>query len=83
MAGNTPGERTVAEEIVLDFNRFVGKQCDDSVAYAVCYVISAAEQHDLRLQVSSDDEAKVYLNGKEVYKYSRSRSRTSWIPAVR
>jgi WD40 repeat protein len=62
-----------AEASVLDFNRLVGKLCDRSVAYAVCYVNSQAERNDLLLQVGSDDEAKVYLNGQEVYKYTRER----------
>jgi hypothetical protein len=62
------------QEPILDFNRFVGKMSEHSVAYAVCYVISAAERHDLFLQVGSDDHAKVYLNGQEIYKYSRDRS---------
>jgi hypothetical protein len=56
-----------AEEPILDFNRLVGKQSDYCVAYAVCYVISAAERSDLLLHVGSDDQAKVYLNGEEVY----------------
>jgi hypothetical protein len=58
---------------ILDFNRFVGGQSDHCVAYAVCYVISGAERHGLRLQVGSDDQAKVYLNGREVYKYTELR----------
>jgi len=58
---------------VLDFNGFVGKGCRNSVAYAACYVISPTARHDLWLQVGSDDEAKVYLNGQEVYKYTRVR----------
>jgi WD40 repeat protein len=56
-----------AEEPVLDFNHFVGRRSDHSVAYAVCYVMSAAERNDLLLQVGSDDMAKVYLNGRVVY----------------
>jgi WD40 repeat protein/serine/threonine protein kinase len=62
-----------AHEPVLDFNRLVGKLSENSVAYAVCYVISAAERNDVLLQVGSDDQAKVYLNGQEVYKYTRVR----------
>jgi hypothetical protein len=61
------------QEPVLDFNRFVGKLCNHCAAYAVCYVISETERHALLLQVGSDDQAKVYLNGKEVYKYSLGR----------
>jgi WD40 repeat protein/serine/threonine protein kinase len=61
-------------EPVLDFNRFVGKLSPNSVAYAVCYVMSEAERHDLLLQVGSDDQAKVYLNEQEIYKCIRWRS---------
>jgi hypothetical protein len=59
------------KEPILDFNRFVGKGRNDCVAYAVCYVSSAVEWKDLLLQVGSDDHAKVYLNGQEVYKNTR------------
>jgi len=38
------------------------------VAYAVCYIQSEVEQRGLQMLVGSQDEAKVYLNGKEVYK---------------
>jgi hypothetical protein len=60
-------------EPVLDFNRLVGDWCPDHVAYAVCYVISEVERNDLLLQVGSDDQAKVYLNGQEIYKYVLAR----------
>jgi hypothetical protein len=38
------------------------------VAYAVCYIRSETEQRGLQMLVGSDDQAKVYLNGKQVYK---------------
>jgi WD40 repeat protein len=57
------------EEPVLDFNRFAGELSDHHVAYAVCYLISEREREDLLLQIGSDDQAKVYLNGQEVYKH--------------
>jgi len=38
------------------------------VAYAVCYLQSEAEQRGLQMLVGSDDEAKVYLNGKQVHR---------------
>jgi hypothetical protein len=64
-----------AEEPILDFNRFVGRPCDHSVAYAVCYVISSMELQDVVLQVSSGSGAKIYLNGEEIYKSTEGRSR--------
>jgi WD40 repeat protein/serine/threonine protein kinase len=62
------------EDPVLDFHRLLGKRSIDSVAYAVCYVISEVERNDLLLQVGSSYQAKVYLNGQEVYKTSRFRA---------
>jgi hypothetical protein len=53
-------------------NHMVETQSDHSVAYAVCYVISAAERKQLLLQVASDGTAtKAYLNGQEIYKDSQ------------
>jgi WD40 repeat protein len=58
-----------SEEPILDFNRLVGgRRTVRLVAYAVCYVISERERDDLLLQVGCEDQAKVYLNGQEVYK---------------
>ena len=52
---------------VMDFNALLGQETTQSVAYAVCYLRSEAEQRELQMLVGSDDEAKVYLNGKQVY----------------
>jgi WD40 repeat protein/serine/threonine protein kinase len=53
---------------VIDFNALLGHETTQSVAYAVCYLQSGAEQRGVQILVGSDDEAKVYLNGKQVYK---------------
>jgi len=53
---------------VLDFDASLGQVTPRSVAYAVCYIQSEVEQRGLQMLVGSQDEAKVYLNGKEVYK---------------
>ncbi len=53
---------------LLDFDATLGQVTIGSVAYAVCYLQSEAEQRGLQMLVGSQDEAKVYLNGKEVYK---------------
>jgi hypothetical protein len=61
--------REVAQgDYVIDFNAVLGRVTDLSVAYAVCYITSEAEQRGLRMLVGSDDEAKVYLNGQQVHK---------------
>jgi len=54
----------------LDFLKLTGQtNADCCAAYGVCYVESDASQTNLILKVGSDDQAKVYLNGKEVYRY--------------
>jgi WD40 repeat protein/serine/threonine protein kinase len=60
-------------EAVLDFNAVLGRETNLSVAYAVCYLESNRPRNDLWLQVAGDDQAKVYLNGQEVYKCLRDR----------
>jgi WD40 repeat protein len=56
------------KEAILEFNRLARRLCSHGVVYAVCYVASEAEQPDLFLHVGSDDQGKVYLNGREIYK---------------
>jgi serine/threonine protein kinase len=56
-----------APQAVLDINAVLGRVTEHSVAYAVCYLDSDRARGDLRLEVGSDDQAKVYLNGKVVY----------------
>jgi hypothetical protein len=51
----------------VDFNAVLSRKTEYSVAYAVCYVESDRARDDLWLQVGSDDQAKVYLNGREIY----------------
>jgi WD40 repeat protein len=67
--------RAVAlEDFAIDFNVTLGEMTEHAVAYAVCYLRSEAEQRRLQMLVGSDDQAKVYLNGKQVYKSATPRS---------
>ena len=66
--------KVALEDEEIDFNAILGKVTEQGVAYAVCYLRSEAEQRGLQMLVGSDDEAKVYLNGKQVY---RSASRAT------
>jgi hypothetical protein len=61
------------ESHLVDFNAFLGAQTEDSVGYAVCYVVTDDEIKDLTMKTGSDDQAKVYLNGKEVFKNEEAR----------
>lgn len=55
------------EDYVIDFNAILKGVTERSVAYAVCYIRLEAGQRGLQMLVGSDDEAKVYLNGKQIY----------------
>jgi hypothetical protein len=54
-------------EAAVDFNAVLRKLTERSVAYAVCYLESDQPRNNLWLQVACDDQAKVYLNGGEIY----------------
>ena len=72
-SGELTWQEVVLEDYVIDFNVILGHRTTYSVAYAVCYIRSEAEQHGLRMLVGSDDTAKVYLNGKQIHKYPFQR----------
>jgi WD40 repeat protein len=58
---------------VIDFNALLGKAVNYSAAYAVCYIVADTERTGLKLLIGSDDQAKIYLNGKAIYRYSSPR----------
>jgi len=62
------------DDYLVDFNQFLGKPTEWSVAYSVCYLRSDFAQTNLLMKVGSDDEAKVYLNGRQIYQHSEGRS---------
>jgi hypothetical protein len=62
------------KDYFFDFNDFLGKQTEDSVGYAVCYVQAPEALNDIKLKTGSDDQAKVYINGKEVLKQDQARA---------
>ena len=66
---------------VVNFNAVAGRVAERSVAYAVCYIESDRARDGLWLQVGSDDQGKVYLNGREIYEYRQSRD-VSWLDMV-
>lgn len=66
-----------APEFFLDFSRVLDKQVDYSIGYAVCYLTAKRECKDLLLKIGSDDQAKVYLNGKEILRSARPRALTA------
>jgi hypothetical protein len=67
-------KKHTSKDHMLDFNAFLGSDTEDSVAYAVTYVTAPAEMKGVKMKTGSDDQVKVYLNGKEVFKYDEERS---------
>ena len=62
------------EDYVIDFDQLLGTRKESSVAYMVCYIESEALRTNLLMKVGSDEQSKVYLNGKEIYRCSESRA---------
>ena len=59
---------------VVDFNAALGRVGEQSIAYAVCYIESDRARDSLWLQLGSDDQAKVHLNGREIYRVPQPRT---------
>ena len=58
----------------IDFLQSFGKERGEYVAgYAVAYIIADAEMK-VTLAISSNDQGKAWLNGKEVFKFAETRT---------
>ncbi len=62
-----------AKDKILDFNGVLGAQTENSVGYAVAYITADADLADVTLKLGSDDQIKVYLNGKAIHSHSEAR----------
>jgi WD40 repeat protein/serine/threonine protein kinase len=68
------GWRTVQlDDYPIDFLRLMKANPEYCVAYAVSYVQSETNYHDILMKVGSDDQSKVYLNSQPVYQCDESR----------
>ena len=63
-----------AKEYYFDVNELLGTQNDNVCCYAVTYVVVEADMAGLILQMSSNDQGKTYINGKQVAKSTDGRS---------
>lgn len=61
-----------AKDHLLDFNGHLGAQTEDAIGYAVTYVTAPADM-TVRMKTGSDDQCKVWLNGKEAFKFTDAR----------
>jgi len=62
-----------AKDQVLNFNDVLGQQTENSVGYAVAYIVAGADCDDITLKLGSDDQVKVYLNGKPIHSNDEAR----------
>ena len=63
-----------AKDYYFDYAEILGQVTEQSIGYAVAYIVSDAEQTGLTLQMGSNDQGKVYLNGKELVKFTETRT---------
>jgi hypothetical protein len=61
-----------AKDHLLDFNGHLGAQTEDAIGYAVTYV-TAPSDLTVKMKTGSDDQCKVWFNGKEVFKFADAR----------
>src|SRR4051812_8761090 len=70
VAGKEQTWRAVqAKEYYLDLNETLKSENSDVVGYLVAYVVCDKEMSGLTLLMGSNDQGKVYVNGKEVVKF--------------
>jgi len=62
-----------AKEGVVDFNAYLGEKTEHSVAYAVSVIVADEEKADVTIKVGSDDQVRVYLNGKKIHSNDEAR----------
>jgi hypothetical protein len=63
-----------AKEYNLDLHEVLGARNEDALAYLVTYVVADKELPGLIMGVGSNDQAKIWVNGKEVHKFSDTRA---------
>lgn len=63
-----------AKDYFFDVNDILGGAHENVTAYAVAYVVAPKEITGAQLLMGSNDQGKVYLNGKEVVKFAETRT---------
>jgi hypothetical protein len=63
-----------AKDYEFDFNVELGGAHEDVLGYLVAYVVAAKEMTGVTAAIGSNDESKLYLNGKEIYKFAETRT---------
>jgi hypothetical protein len=67
-------KKAKATDYFLDLNAICNAETEKTVGYAVTYVRAEEERKNLRLKMGSNDEGKVFLNGKLLLKATEGRA---------
>ncbi len=59
---------------ILDLNGILNEQTEKTMGYAVSYIRAEEDRKDLQLKMGSNDQGKVYLNGKVLLKTTEPRA---------
>ena len=67
-------KKVATPEFFIDFRKLHPDQGEYVVGWAVAYVVSPDEKTGLTLRMNSNDQGKVYLNGKELVRFADTRT---------
>lgn len=62
------------KDYLFDFNETLGSPHENVAGYLVAYLVCDKERTDLALLIGSNDQARIYLNGKEIFTYTEPRA---------
>lgn len=67
-------KKITAKEYYFDVNEILGEMLSNVAGYFVVYVDAPAEIKDVKLQMGSNDQGKVYLNEKAIVTFAEGRT---------
>ena len=62
------------DDYFIDFAKLAPGRTEDVIGYAVTYVRADEEMKDVKLKIGSNDQSRVYLNGKAVITFDDTRT---------
>ena len=66
--------KVASSTFYVDFKELHPSKSEQVVAWAVAYVVATNEKSGLTLKMNSNDQGKAYLNGKELVKFTDTRT---------
>jgi hypothetical protein len=67
-------QKVATKTFYIDFRELHPDEFEHVAAWAVAYVVSNDDKPGVTLKMNSNDQGKVYLNGKEVVKFTDTRT---------